>query len=436
MFDWLTRCFVKKNINPDMQSRLLFLALTGFAFTAYFYIRQVLPSLDLMAMWLAGKFQAAGDLSQVYPPDMGIFTMYPPDLWAGYLRAEHGFDVAVYPFLYPPIWAWISGYLPADLAFYYIAQMALMLNSMLLAASMFLVLRVTNCRMNPIIYVGLSGAILLFTPIGSVALAQGQLQILVSFLILLALERSRFDAPVAAGIALALAASLKLYPALFALFWLATGERRAFLSFVIFGAILAGLSIFLTGWPLHADFLHQISTITNTVLITGVTVNIDAVVGLIFFTDQMTIVPSLDTYGLQSPPSGWFVMHRPLIWKMLSNVGLLAVLAGLWWLFRSLPVRLRYTVLWPVALTLVALMAPIAWTYYYIPTVLFAVTLPGLLGYRKGLALLALGAVPMLTKIIPLYLSLHWLVWMFPVVSVMGLLIWCVGFGLGARQKL
>ena len=406
-----------------------------FVVFSYFYMRPSASSLDLMALWLAGHFAQTAAPDLIYPPDMGIFTMYPPGEWVDYVRKEYDFFGAVYPYLYPPIWPYLAGKLTSVMDFRAILQFVLLLNCTLLAASMALVTRLVRLRMNPIIFVARSGAILLLTPIGFVALQQAQLQILTTFLILLAIERSRFDHPLMAGLALALAASLKLYPALFAIFWLATGERRAFLSFLISGAILAGLSVLLAGWPLHAEFLRQISIITNTVFVTAVTVNMDGALALLFYVQDMTLVPSLEENGQNAPQQGWFIMYRPLVWKVLQNSALLVIVALLWRGFRNAERVTRYSTLWPLALTLIPLISPMAWAYYYIPTVLFAVTLPDRLGWGRGLTFLALGAIPMLMVLFPFYLSLHLLVWMFPAVAVACLLVWCAGFALSARQS-
>ncbi|MDX1739050.1 MAG: glycosyltransferase 87 family protein, partial [Alphaproteobacteria bacterium] len=71
--------------------------------------------------------------------------------------------------------------------------------------------------MSLLTYLGISlGLVAFLVPFG-LALRENQPQILVSFLILLAIERERAGWNIAGGAALALAASIKLYPALFAL---------------------------------------------------------------------------------------------------------------------------------------------------------------------------------------------------------------------------
>jgi len=417
------------------QNRLLVLSLLLFAVVSYFYMLHKVPSLDLMAMWLAGLFYHSGEMAQIYPPDMGAFTMYPPNGWIEYMRAEYGFTGPIYPYIYPPIWAWLAGLIAAQVPFVLISKLALLLNVAALAGAIGLTYKLAQPRLNPALFVGLSAVVLLLTPIGFVALAQSQVQILVSLLILLALERSRFDHPLAAGMALALAASLKLYPALFAIFWLATGERRAFVSFALSGAFLAALSVTLTGWPLHADFLRQISIISDTVFVTAVTVNFDAVIALVFHGDAMQLVPVLDDSRLEIPLDGWRIMLRPVLWKILSNLMLLAVIAALWRGFRTTSKDRQYALWWPLALTLIPLCSPMTWLYYYIPTALFAATIPGRWGLAKGLPLLLLGLIPMLKVLIPLYNTFTFVIWLMPITATLGLLIWCLALVFAPHKK-
>ena len=64
-----------------------------------------LPSRDFLALWLAGDAVAAEQPGLIYPPTGALFEMRPPVEW--YARAvELGRPAPVYPYLYPPIWAW------------------------------------------------------------------------------------------------------------------------------------------------------------------------------------------------------------------------------------------------------------------------------------------------------------------------------------------
>ncbi len=170
---------------------------------------------------------------------------------------EQGYDGSVFPFIYPPLWAHVFGWLTTVTTYSTLSNIARAINPLLMGGMVILAWRSVGSTMSVALYTFIGLAILVSTYVGFIPIYQNQPQILVSFLIVLAIERSRHNAPFAAGMAMALAASIKLYPALFALFWLANGNRKAFGSFIISGLVLAGTSVWLAGWPLHRIFLQR-----------------------------------------------------------------------------------------------------------------------------------------------------------------------------------
>lgn len=341
-------------------------------------------SADLMAVWLAGKYLAAGQADQVYAAMSDYFLMYPPDQWRPFMAAEYDYSGPIYPFLYPPIWARIAGYL-SGANFWALTVWALMLNAALQAATVWLALRaVAPRRMPPALFVAMGLFFLLGTHIGTISLQQNQPQILVSFLLVLAVERARARADVAAGAALALAAAIKLYPALFAVYWLTTGNRRALASFTLIGGGLGLTSVLWAGWPLHAEFLAQVRLISASVLTTAITFNLDATIAQLFFAGDLIRVPGLEPPTPAVPDPGWYSMPRPVLWQVLSPLALLAGFAWTVRLFVRADHATRHAVIWPLGLTLVALLAPLSWAYYFIPTAAFAPVLIERLGIWRG----------------------------------------------------
>ncbi|MFZ1663051.1 MAG: hypothetical protein WAT77_13945, partial [Paracoccaceae bacterium] len=79
---------------------VMFVAISGLVF------RESI-SADFHALWIAGQWLADGRPDLVYPTDPTFFTMLPPPEWIDRLEAE-GFSGQVYPFIYPPIWAWLA----------------------------------------------------------------------------------------------------------------------------------------------------------------------------------------------------------------------------------------------------------------------------------------------------------------------------------------
>jgi alpha-1,2-mannosyltransferase len=372
--------------DPGAVPRLLILAALAVATVALSFWRNAgQDSGDLIATWMAGRAFAAGELAQVYPAATGRFDMLPPPGWEDALRAD-GYRGAVYPFIYPPLWAWVGSLFWQLGSYRALIEGASLVNPALLFATLWLALRntVPPDRLLPMMLVGL--ALFASSLIALVALEQNQPQILVALLTVLAVDRSLRGAPWQAGAALALAASIKLYPALFALLWLAQRRRREALSFAAFGAALALASIALAGWPLHRAFLAVISDISGTALVTFFTWSVDPTIAQHLFADRLAFVADL---GLPPPgveTTGWQVMTKPAWWRLLDSALLAAVLAGLAALARH--PRGRDPLFWPLAYTLVALVSPLSWGYHYLAPLVFAPALASRLTPAGAVAVL------------------------------------------------
>ena len=262
---------------PARQAAIIYMV--GFGLSFYWFFPTY--SADLMATWLAGQFLAAGQPEQVYPAMTDTFQMYPPSEWRAFMAREYQYEGPIFPFLYPPIWAKL-GELLAPVNFWRLTAVVLVINSTLLIATVHLAYRATKSTMHPAIFAALALFFLFGNHIGTIALQQNQPQILVSFLLVLVVERMRNHAPVFAGVALAIAAAIKIYPVFFALFWLFSREKRAFGAFVVAGALIGATSVIWAGWPLHQVFLDQVRLISGSILVTGITFNFDAAIAQLF----------------------------------------------------------------------------------------------------------------------------------------------------------
>lgn len=346
---------------------------------------------DLLATWMAGLNFARGSSDQIYAPARTVFDMHPPESWVKELSGQ-GYTDAIFPFIYPPLWAWIGAGLTRITDYPTLVFVANIVNPLLLGGMLWLAARITGGRMPPVAYVGTGFLMFSLSVISLVALEQNQPQILVAFLTVLAIERAQHGAPKSAGAALALAASIKLYPALFVLFWLVRGDRRPALAFAVTGTGLAGLSLAVAGWPLHAQFLDQMRLISGTALLTFFTYCADSLAAKLFFKDAMTFVP----FANGASDGGWLVMAKPPLWRLLDATALLAVLAGLAWLAR----RRDDPLFWPVAIIAIALVSPLSWGYHYLTALAFLPALLDRLGAGRGI----LAALAILLPVSPLYM--------------------------------
>ncbi len=346
------------------------------------------PSPDLMATWLAGHFYGLGQFDQIYPVDTSVYTMNPPTGWWPYLQSI-GYSDPVFPFVYPPIWAALMAPVARWVSFDQLQLAAQLINPVLIGLTVVLAGRVLRTRLPVWVFLAIGLALLHFTLIGIVALEQDQPQILVSFLILLGLERAAAGKPWMAGAAMALAAAIKLYPLFFALVWLLRGQRRAALSFVLFGALLAALSVALAGWPLHQAFLAEVRVISATAFSNKIVFSIDPLIARIFAPERLIFVPATD-----DPRFGWSVMQKNQIWRILSLVALLASVI--------VTARIKSPLAWPILAILIGLFSPLSWGYHYITAVAFAPIFAQYLSRRGAVATLGVIFLPMTTGVIGL----------------------------------
>jgi hypothetical protein len=361
-------------------------------------------SSDLYATWLAGEFFAKGDLANVYPMDDTVFTMRPPEAWVALDRARGG-DDDLFPFIYPPLWAALASYLTPLTSFETVAGTAVWINAALIVGMVALAGRVTGPALAFPIFL-ITGVTLIFLSLaGIVAIWENQPQILVSFLIVLAIERARFGRDIQAGGVLALAAAIKLYPVFFVLIWLASRRFSAIAGFAVAGAALGVLSIVLAGWPLHQMFLHQISTISDTILITQISYNLDTLIAHLTVYDQFQYIERVQANAPSgaSDLAGWNVYERPFLWGLLSKLALLAALAAIYLAARRVPEPCRSTALWPAAVALIALLSPITWSYHFLALFAFLPALIVHFGARLGTVIIAVTITPILLPVAALY---------------------------------
>jgi hypothetical protein len=362
-------------------SQAVILTLTALAMI--FFVGFPISS-DFRAVWLAGEFFGDGmDPSRIYAGSEALFTMEPPRAWIDQ-TLDAGMEIGVYPFIYPPLWAWVSAQLVPLTTFAQAVPVVTVLNLLMLLAMPLLARRILGPTMSGTLYALLLFPLYAFTFPFLLPLEENQPQILVSFLLLFAIERTQNGGAIWGGAILALAASIKLYPALFALFWLFGGERRALASFVIFGGGLGLTSIAIAGWPMHAAFLAEVSAISKSALYSSASYSIDPFIAKFGFANELTIVTTAETGG----DAKWKVVEKTTLWRVVNGVAFFGVLAGLCRL--SARGGLNNAFFWPAAFLLIGLVSPLTWIYHLIPAFVF---LPALLTRYRVLPVLCLYAL-------------------------------------------
>jgi len=356
-----------------------------------FFAQSSAPSRDLLALWLAGTEVASGHPQAIYPPIEPLFTMRPALDW--YAKAEGlGRPGPVYPYIYPPIWAFLLAPLTKLISFSSFATVLLALNAAALVLMPQLAARLTlghspSPRLAALWSIGALAALL---PVHGMLIAymQGQIQILVAFLTLLALERTQNGRPVAGGAALGLAIALKLAPLPVALIWLIAGERRAGLVALATAAALGAFSVLLAGWPLHESFLAQLQMISHTLFLSSSVASLDQMLGIVKGPGDIALILNLPaSIGPSSP--AWGIAAKPALYALLQTLLIPVLALGFGLALRRITHPARRAALWGAALTAFAFLGPIGWLYYYIAPIALVPLFVQRGGWR-GLALPAL----------------------------------------------
>lgn len=349
-------------------------------------------SADLRAIWMAGRALAEGHPDLVYPTDSGYFTMLPPEDWLTRLTAE-GYSGEVFPYLYPPLWAWLMSLIAGSVRFEVVQAVASVLNPLMMVGLILTAWRLAAPRLAAAQYLAIAVVVMLISAIGSLALYQNQPQILVAFLTVLAIERSERGHEVTGGAILALAAALKILPAVFVLLLLAAGRRRAVGAFLVAGAALALLSVAVAGWPLHQRFLALLGVISNSAMLSPIIYTWQSVIAQTLFADQLHWVIARPVNPVETSSYGWAVVEMPRGFAFGCKLVQAAALGALFLRFRATGDTRDRALLWPAAFGIMSVLGPIAWCYHYLAMAAFAPCLIDRLGLRRGLSLLAVVVV-------------------------------------------
>ena len=323
-------------------------------------------SADLYAVWLAGEFMHMGRLDHIYPVTNGLFDMTTPSGWWPHVAAIDD-NARIFPYIYPPIWAKLVSFLVPITTFAVFDTVALILHQTVLMATIYLVTRMCALRgMTQLAVFCLTYTALVSTLTMTLALAENQPQIFVSFLIVFAFERTHFGHQRSAGALLALAAAIKGYPLLFLVIFAARRQWPAVTSFVVTGAALALASVALAGWPLHSEYISLIKALSRSVIVTNFSLSIDAYVAGLSFTQDLIKV-RLPRMAPQD--AGWTAMAKPMVWVAMSGVANLAALVFAGFLAARRP---SDPLVLPVVAILLAMLSPLSWAYTYLTAFVFA----------------------------------------------------------------
>jgi len=329
-------------------------------------------AVDFSAYYYAGYFYDAGEFAQIYAGPPQIIGPEMPDSWVAALAETGHANEHTYPFIYLPWVAAVMAPITRMIDPQVLMNAAILTNIALLMASMGLAWRIFAPRTTPLWLWSLISVALLATSATSVIpLAFGQVQILVYFLCLLAFERYRAGAFWFAGIALAIAAGLKITPAALILIFLWDRNWRALAGFALTCAIIAAFSLFVVGWDLNAQYFDLMKALNGQIFLAIIAFSVEGWIYQVWDLIQGT-APLHVTNEYIYPKPAWI--------DLIAKAFFLAGAAALWLTTRRLPDQDRMPRQLIGLSVLIPLAAPLGWVHYFLLTTLL---LPGLLEHMN-----------------------------------------------------
>lgn len=334
---------------------------------------------DLAALYLAGHFYASGQDGLVYALSQGVFSQT-PEAWLPTLDAMGAHGESAFPYIYPPIWAILIAPLTKFLSFQQFFDLFGLIHAAALGAAMLLARRILTALPNalpPLILTGvlLIGALLTY-PVAT-AVFFNQPTAITTALTLFALERLLNDRPSQAGIALALAAAIKLTPAAFVLVFILDRNWRAVIAFTVTLTVIAALNIIIAP-DLSRSFVAALPQLSEHTTLTRINTSLLPALFMIgSWTGLLPQVPQNAT-GILLGPNG--VPFPPILAVIPKIAAVIALVAGYLALRHTADQRgIRLAGATLLISIIVPLFGPLGWQHYYIvPLFLLPMLAPAL----------------------------------------------------------
>ncbi|MEO0342475.1 MAG: glycosyltransferase family 87 protein [Pseudomonadota bacterium] len=316
---------------------------------------------DAVGYYIAGHFANLNDWTFVYPygfPAESRDAMdFRSQVAALNIRPEPGFS----PFIYPPLWAKVLGLANSLLEFgqFKYVMAAIVAVSLLLMAEA--ARHIVDASIDPAKALLLQIGLWATTTAGFVILNELQFQAFVSALILCAFWLGSTDRPNSAGLCLALAASIKLTPALLIVLWIAQRKWRPLIAFAMFGGALGLLSLGLAGIEAHQTYLAAIGLLNESVVVRYTSLGLNAVYAILFD-------PTLSGVFSGKAPDSYqdFKIAIPTLQAILPRIGLVALLGFVAWRGQHLFGKAILSKGLGSLILIIALIAPLSWSHHYL----------------------------------------------------------------------
>jgi hypothetical protein len=304
---------------------------------------------DLSAILVGAKVVRDEGFAHLYEHDPAVYNQATSPSFTRAAR-ELGFDDVPTPFVYAPLVA-ILGEPFASTPQRWIVRGWCIVSALFVALGLVLGAKyfTPGYAWTPSRFAALALALALFEPI-RYALWLGQTTPFVFVCVMFALVAAEREKPVAAGIALALPAFLKLTPTLFVLPWLWQRRYRAASAFACALGVLVLSSVILAGSGPNVAFLERLLGIGSE---TVVAYNNQ---GLPAFLERLRHpAPQIHSWDIV-PLSG--------VTRITVSACIAAMFVTAWYALRDTPDRERERLSFAVVTTILLLAPTISWTHY------------------------------------------------------------------------
>jgi hypothetical protein len=223
---------------------------------------------DLTASYISCRLVESGQASHLYGHDPVSFNSIPDPEWERIARASKVPATTVLaPFVQTPLWPYILQPLCGRTTFPVFNLIFRILLALCLAGLIWITGYFWAPNFfKPLWVLAFVAAWLRADPLRD---AVGLTQTHIIFLLgtFMAILWARLGRPLWAGVVLAVAAAVKITPGAILLYWFATRQRRAAASFILCSAAILGLTVIVAGRATSAAYVHSMSRVSNTLLL-------------------------------------------------------------------------------------------------------------------------------------------------------------------------
>ncbi len=311
---------------------------------------------DLASSYVGSRLLAEGHARDLFSYDPQDFAeIGDDDTWTD-VAHEGGFTGFLHPYVQTPLWGYMLEPLCRRISFSWFNHLFTVLNMLAFAGTLWLTAKYwARSFFNPLAIAVVAIALVLSQPF-QYAMYLNQTHILFVFLTVAALILAERDWPVAAGLLLACATSVKVTPVLLVVYWLLTRRWKAALSTVVWSAVLWFLTQAAVGPALMHTYLAGLGRISRVLLLAQNNQSFAAWAMAHFYSPD-------EVYDIN-------ILPLPTALRLASSGLMLLFTAwGGWldWRRRQVGVSIAEAPLGAMmAIIAATLFAPIAWTHYSI----------------------------------------------------------------------